>query len=136
MKRNQQIKCPYCGAYATCRPASVVYGKSGIAKNSYLYICSRWPACDSYVGTHKKNRSPLGTPANKDLRRKRILAHQSLDALQQRRHMKKPEAYIWLQAKLGLSEAETHIGMFSEYMCDKTIELCNQALEAVQIQAA
>ena len=30
--------------------------------------------------------------------------------------MEKWEAYVWLQAKLGLSESETHIGMFSEYM--------------------
>jgi len=88
------------------------------------------------VGTHRKDRRPLGTPANKELRRKRILAHRSLDALQQNCHMKKWEAYIWLQAKLGLSEAETHIGMFSEYMCDRTIELCNQALETDHIRAA
>ena len=117
MKQKQRIRCPYCGAYATCRPASVVYGKSGKTKNSYLYICSRWPACDSYVGTHKKDRSPLGTPANKSLRHKRILAHRSLDAVQHRFQM-------------------THIGMFSEYMCDRTIALCNQALEAAHIRAA
>ena len=136
MKQKQRIRCPYCGAYATCRPASVVYGKSGKTKNSYLYICSRWPACDSYVGTHKKDRSPLGTPANKSLRHKRILAHRSLDAVQHRFQMQKWEAYVWLQAKLGLSESETHIGMFSEDMCDRTIALCNQALEAAHIRAA
>ena len=136
MKRKQQIKCPYCGAYATCRPASVVYGKSGMTKNSYLYICSRWPVCDSYVGTHKKDRRPLGTLADKKLRRKRILAHRSLEALQQHCHMKKSEVYVGLQEKLGLSEEQTHIGMFSEAMCEKTISLCNQAVVASQIRAA
>ena len=62
MKRKHQIRCPYCGAYATCRPASVVYGKSGTTKNSYLYICSRWPACDSYVGT-QSDRGMINPPS-------------------------------------------------------------------------
>lgn len=134
--KQKQLKCPYCGAMAFCRPASVVYGSSNRHNDSYLYICSRWPACNAYVGTHKRNRKPLGSLANSELRHKRILAHRTLADFQQQRHMKKWEAYIWLQAKLGLNESQTHIGMFSEYMCDQTISVCRQALTLPHIRAA
>ena len=33
----------------------------------------------------------------------------------------------WLQAKLGLDARQTHIGQFSEYMCEQVISLCQQA---------
>lgn len=134
--KQKQLKCPYCGAYAYCRPASIVYGNVSRRKDSYLYICSRWPACDSYVGVHQNSREPLGTLANSELRHKRILAHRALSELQCQRHMKKWEAYIWLQAKLGLNESQAHIGMFSEYMCEQTISLCRQALAPPYNRAA
>ena len=69
----------------------------------------------------------MGTLANGDLRHKRILAHRALEQLRQSRHMEKWEVYIWLQAKLGLDERQTHIGQFSEWMCDEVVRLCRQA---------
>ena len=122
--KKYNLKCPYCGTPAICRPASSVYGANTIDRGSYLYVCSRWPACDSYVSAHKKDRKPMGTMANRSLRHKRILAHQALKRLQKDRHMDKWAAYIWLQAKLGLDESQAHIGMFSEQMCEKVIALC------------
>ena len=41
--------------------------------------------------------------------------------------MEKWEVYIWLQAKLGPDAHQTHIGQFSEYMCEQVISLCQQA---------
>ena len=41
--------------------------------------------------------------------------------------MEKWEVYISLQAKLGLDAHQTHIGQFSEYMCEQVISLCQQA---------
>ena len=87
--KKYNLKCPYCGAPAICRPASSVYGANTIDRGSYLYVCSRWPACDSYVSAHKKDRKPMGTMANRSLRQKRILAHQALKRLQKERHMDK-----------------------------------------------
>lgn len=69
----------------------------------------------------------MGTLANGDLRHKRILAHRALKKLQQDCPMEKWEVYIWLQAKLGLDARQTHIGQFSEYMCEQVISLCQQA---------
>ena len=76
---------------------------------------------------YKRQLLPMGTLANGDLRHKRILAHRALKKLQQDCHMEKWEVYIWLQAKLGLDAHQTHIGQFSEYMCEQVISLCQQA---------
>ena len=116
MMKQKQIKCPYCHANASLRPASVVYGLNRRSQGKFLYLCDRWPACDAYVSAHDRTHRPMGTLANGDLRHKRILAHRALEQLRQSRHMEKWEVYIWLQAKLGLDERQTHIGQFSVRM--------------------
>ena len=73
MKRVN-IKCPYCGARAFLRPASVVYGERA-APGSKLYVCGNYPACDSYVAAHRTSQLPMGTLADKQLRRERQAAH-------------------------------------------------------------
>jgi len=125
--KQKQIKCPYCHAHASLRPASLVYGSTPQTRGKYLYVCDRWPACNAYVSAHERTLLPVGTLANGDLRHKRILAHRALKKLQQDCHMEKWEVYIWLQAKLGLDARQTHIGQFSEYMCEQVISLCQQA---------
>lgn len=72
--KKKQIHCPYCGAKASLRPASAVYGTATKVPDSYLYVCDRYPRCDSYVGAHKRTKEPMGTLANGDLRNKRIQA--------------------------------------------------------------
>lgn len=62
MKRVN-IKCPYCGARAFLRPASVVYGERA-APGSKLYVCGNYPACDSYVAAHRTSQLPMGTLAD------------------------------------------------------------------------
>ena len=52
MKRVN-IKCPYCGAQAYLRPASVIYGGHAVP-GAKLYVCGNYPACDSYVAAHPK----------------------------------------------------------------------------------
>ena len=123
MKKNI-VKC-HCGARAMLRPAAVVHGDK--AKKEYLYICSRYPACDSYVGVHRKSRKPLGTLANKELRTKRIQAHRLFNRLWESGLMKKWQAYKWMAAKFGLNSHQAHIGKFSAYMCDELIALCEKS---------
>lgn len=127
--KKYQINCPYCGSPAICRPASMVHGDSTLEKGLYLYVCSNWPECDAYVAAHKKDKRPMGTLANGNLRHKRILAHNALKEFQISRHMEKWAVYLWLQGKLGLREDQAHIGMFSEKMCDRVIFLCRKAKE-------
>ena len=126
-KQRTAVKCPYCHAHASLRPASIVYGENRRSHGKYLYLCDRWPACDAYVSAHSDTLLPMGTLADGNLRHKRILAHKALQQLCQSRRMKKWEAYVWLQAKLGLNAGQTHIGQFSDWMCDEVIRLCRQA---------
>lgn len=130
MKKNI-VKC-HCGAYAMKRPASVVHGDK--AKAEYLYICSRYPACDSYVGVHKKSCKPMGTLAGKELRAKRMEAHKVFNQLWKSGIMQKWQAYKWMQAKFGLNSQQAHIAKFSEYMCNELISECKQALKNNNIQ--
>lgn len=125
MKRVH-VSCPYCGAKATLRPAAAVYGDRA-KPGYYLYVCDRYPLCNSYVGAHAKTLLPMGTLANGRLRNKRIQAHRAFDRLWKSGTMEKWQAYRWLQAKFSLRSDQAHIAKFSEYMCDQLITVGNQA---------
>ena len=134
MKRVN-IKCPYCGAQAHLRPSSVVYGERTDDPEAKLYVCGRYPACDAYVGAHKDSLLPMGTLADRNLRRKRMEAHSAMERLIQSRVMTRKEAYRWLQTQMGLPQSEAHIARFSELRCQKVIELCRTFAHA-QTRAA
>lgn len=126
--KKTTIRCPYCGAKATLRPSTAVYGERA-KEGSYLYICDRYPKCDAYVGTHQKTKQPMGTLANGDLRHKRIEAHKVFDKMWKSGLMTKWQAYRWMQSKFALNDNQAHIAKFSEYMCDQLISACNQVYE-------
>ena len=130
MKRVN-IKCPYCGSRALPRPASVIYGLKAYDPTAPYYVCARYPACDSYVAAHRDTRLPMGTLANGELCRKRIKAHRAFGHLWKSGLMTKRQAYLWLQAKLGLPAEETHIGKFSLFRCEEVIRLCNSCFPAL-----
>lgn len=131
MKRVN-LKCPYCGSQALLRPASVVYGERAADPAAPFYVCARYPACDSYVAAHRGSRLPMGTLADKPLRRKRIQAHTAFDRLWADGLMTKRQAYRWLQAKLDLPEQEAHIGKFSDFRCEQVIQLCDSLFHPLQ----
>lgn len=127
MKRAN-IKCPYCGAQASLRPASVV--RSHAAPGEEVYVCARYPACDAYVAAHRESHLPMGTLADRSLRWKRRQAHIALNQLWEQGLMTRKEAYRWLQVQLGLPESEAHIGHFSAYRCEQVIGLCERFTNA------
>ena len=124
--KRLKIHCPYCGSLVTKRAASYVYGKNA-KPDTFLYVCDRYPACDSYVAAHTKSGLPMGTPANKTLRNKRIAAHKALDKIWENGYMTKEQVYIWLQAKLDMPANVMHIGKLNEYYCNRIIYECNRA---------
>ena len=126
--KNYQIQCPYCGAKAVLRSANKVFGAKTREANRFLYVCSNWPSCDSYVMAHLEDHRPMGTMANGMLRHKRILAHKALQAYRKATHTDKWASYIWLEGKLGLDQQRTHIGMFSGEECDRVIALCRKEI--------
>lgn len=131
--KHVKIACPYCGSKALLRPAKAV--RSGAESDEKVYVCARYPVCDAYVAAHRENGLPMGTLADRPLRRKRQEAHRALSRFWECGYMSRKEAYRWLQIQLGLPEAETHIGHFSEYRCEQVIRLCGHFLGA-QPQAA
>lgn len=121
------MRCPYCGRPVQLRPASYVYGEDNLDPQSFLYVCNGYPnACDAYVGAHKKNKRPMGTLANSELRHKRIEAHRALNRIWQEGYMTKHGTYIWLQNRLNLRKQDMHIGKFSDYLCMEIIRECSQ----------
>lgn len=92
MKRIN-ITCPVCGSRAYLRPASVVYGDKAPDPDAKYYVCGRYPACDCYVAAHRKTMLPMGTLADKALRKKRHDAHVALDSLWKNGIMSRKEAY-------------------------------------------
>ena len=101
MKRIN-ITCPACGSRAYLRPASVVYGDKAPDPDAKYYVCGRYPACDCYVAAHRKTMLPMGTLADKALRKKRHDAHMALDSLWKNGVMSRKEAYRLLQLSMGL----------------------------------
>lgn len=126
MKR-QTIRCPYCGSPAILKDASYVYGHH--SSGGKVYVCSHYPACDSYVGVHQGTSLPKGSLANRTLRKKRIQAHQIFDQLWRKGIFSRKEAYRWIGDKFCLQTRQAHIGNFSDYMCDQLIQEASKVLQ-------
>ena len=126
MKR-QTIRCPYCGSPAILKDASYVYGHH--SSGGKVYVCSHYPACDSYVGVHQGTSLPKGSLANRTLRKKRIQAHQIFDKLWRKGIFSREEAYRLIGDKFCLQTCQAHIGNFSDYMCDQLIQEASKVLQ-------
>ena len=127
MKKNHQsLRCPYCGAPMTLRPASFVYARGEEGKK--LLVCNNYPRCDTYVGTHSGTGQPLGIPANGDLRNLRIRTHRVFDRIWENGIMTRDQAYRWFADSFSLRLKDAHIGMCSEYQCRELIRKCEDVL--------
>ena len=123
-KHKKQLLCPYCGAQALLREGSFLFEDAYV---KHLYVCVRYPECDSYVAAHDSSKKPMGSLANATLRKKRILAHQAFDQLWKGSVGNAPifsrkQAYNWLNDKLGGLSGHIHIGGIGEGMCDMVIQ--------------
>ena len=118
--QNAAPRCPYCGSHSVLRSADGIYHTNN--KDTMLYVCSRYPACDSYVRVQPGTKIPMGKMANGELRRLRTEAHWNFDQLYKRGYMTKEDAYRWLSATLCLPLNQAHIGMLGEYYCKVVIE--------------
>ena len=123
-KLDRPTRCPYCGAPVQIRPASEIYGDSSLTGK--MYVCSRYPDCNTYVGTHAGTLVPLGQMANGDLRHLRILAHREFDSMWRTGVMSRGTAYRWLADLFGLRQCDAHIGRFGEHQCKALIDKCKE----------
>lgn len=121
------LTCPYCGSEAFLGNSEAIYGRD----HGLVWLCSQWPRCDSYVGTHKGTSRPLGRMANAELRQWRNRAHGAFDPIWQARERQKlpksrQHAYEWLAARLGIRREECHIAMFDVETCQRVVDLCER----------
>ena len=132
-KRAQNLapRCPYCGSHSVLRSADGIYHCND--KNTMLYVCSRYPACDSYVRVHPGTKIPVGTMANRELRALRNEAHRNFDRLHKQGLMSKEDAYCWLASILAAPLGQAHIGYLGEYYCKQVIEASKQQLENTKV---
>lgn len=125
--KKKSIRC-HCGSVAVLRDASFVYGQKS-KSTARLYVCSRYPECDSYVTADEKTLQPRGPLADTKTRQLRIEAHRAFDRIWQCGIMSRSEAYRWLSDRLCMTRAQAHIGQFSEYWCRQVILESKRVLE-------
>lgn len=103
---------------ADCGESMILgYGKFG-----WFYHCRRWPTCQGAVGAHQKTKAPLGTPANAETRKLRMIAHDRFDQLWRGAGTEmRNAAYSWLAERLGLTKERCHIAMFDADQCRAVI---------------
>ena len=124
------MRCPYCGSTVIYRSADGVYNEN--SNHVMLYVCSKFPSCDSYVRVHEGTTIPVGTMANGELRALRDKAHKQFDKLHQKGLMSKDGAYRWLAGVLQAPQSEAHIGHLNDYYCKKVIEESKKVLDRYQ----
>lgn len=121
------MKCPYCGSEVLIKDTSFVYHKKKTLKKTKgekVWVCSKFPQCDSYVRCFKGTDIPMGRVSNARLRTLKIEAHKQFDSIWKSNLTSRENAYIWLANKLGIEVYECHIGMFDIKQCQEVIRLC------------
>ena len=112
-------KCPYCNSDVELKDSSIIYGMS----YGLVYICSKYPGCDAYVGVHEGTEEPLGTLANVELRECRKQAHAAFDKLWKSGSMTRKAAYTKLMIAMNLGKKEAHIAKMNIDQCKKVLEV-------------
>lgn len=136
-KRNKRkgvnassMRCPYCGSTVVYRSADGIYKNN--SKGTMLYVCTKYPECDTYVRVHTGTTIPVGSLANHELRALRNTAHHYFDQLYMCGYMTKQDAYQWLAEIIMAPLSEAHIGHLSEYYCKMVIEESRKLLESLK----
>ena len=122
--------CPYCNCKTELVPGSDIYTGTNQYNDYRFFRCvlNR----DHYIGTYASGRS-LGRLADRQLRRKKMEAHQIFDSLWKARppfFRTRFLAYQWLSVRMNLPQDLTHIGMFDVEQCDCVIRICKAYLAA------
>lgn len=128
------LKCPYCGSPAPLQNSKLIYKGRDYG---LMYICSKYPECDTYVGCNKVSGKPNGTLANKELRELRKKARTAFEALfmnkviDEREHganvkkhnIEKIQKEILAQ-NLGIPSNRCNFNYLNVDMCEKVIAFC------------
>ena len=72
--QTPDLFCPYCGAPAELRSASLLFPQS----TKRVYLCSNWPDCDAHAFLGPDG-NPVGELITRSLRRKRLSLKTRID---------------------------------------------------------
>ena len=131
--------CTHCGEPARLTDGTEVYPHRPDLSGLRFWLCD---PCEARVGCHKAGAKtqhgasdgtlPLGTPANAELRRARMILHNDrLDpiwkgaAARKERYNLRRECYRLLSGRMGIPAEETHTALF-------TLEQCRDAWRALE----
>jgi len=135
--------CPKCNLIARLTNGAEVYPHRRDLHEKPIWKCD---GCGGYVGCHPGTTQPLGTPADAELRKARMLLHEQMidpiwknawrdpaydrpDGTRPKRktvsRIARTRVYEFLADRLGLTRDETHTGMFD-------LETCRRAWRALQ----
>jgi Protein of unknown function (DUF3268). len=118
--------CPYCGKTANLVDSAVIYhGRS----YGPAWVCGDYPACDAYCGCHPGTNRPLGTLANKELRKARNDAHDHVDAFWKKDVLDRSDTYHLVARLMGIDISQCHIAMFTVDQCRLAVAVCKVELE-------
>ena len=121
--------CPFCRSSVSLIDSAKVFGCS----YGFIYLCDAYPKCDARVGCHPRTIIPMGTLADKELRRWRSLAHRKFDPLWQSGVFpSRQAAYKWLSKAMELPLSRTHVAMFDKRQCQRAIALIESFVRGQQ----
>ena len=111
-------RCPFCRSSVSLIDSARVFGCS----YGFIYLCNAYPNCDARVGCRPGSIKPLGTLADRELRRWRSLVHRKFDPLWQSGVFSSRQiAYKWLSKAMKLPLERTHVAMFNIRQCQRAI---------------
>jgi ribosomal protein L37E len=93
--------------------------------NKNIYLC---PNCGASVSAHNADCSPMGIPANKELRKLRFDAHELLEKYANKKHLSRTQSYLWLAKKINKPYEKTHIGGFTYDECQKANKILRRVV--------
>jgi hypothetical protein len=130
--------CPNCQRAARLTTGAEIYSNRFDLYEKFIWKCD---GCEAYVGCHGDTKKPLGFPANKSLRDKRMKVHSVIDPIWQRASEtscygpKDTDAkeiimraahhrvYGYLAEKMGIERKQCHTAMFTMEQCDRAIAI-------------
>lgn len=116
--------CPYCGQPVQLVSNSAIYGRE-YGDWPYAYLCK---PCNAYVGLHPNTDLPLGTLADRELRKCRSRSKATFHQLMKRQGWSRNEAYRWLAAEMNIPRRRCHFGMFDASQCERAEFICQSYL--------
>jgi hypothetical protein len=120
--------CPNCRAPVELVNNADVYGRS-LGKWPFVFLCTRFPSCQSWVGLHPETHIPLGTLGDRETRAARNTAKGLLKRIWLENHMSRGDAHRWLSKQLGFADVrDCHIGLMSVKQCGLAHAACQKYL--------